>query len=263
MSSELCTDRPSRPGADSDVPHEQYTLENARLFGWNSVSGNLLPERVDLLKQYVVGTTIFDAGCGGGGFVDYLAGEGFQAVGMDKHAVFLHVARERRFRGTFVQGDLAHRLPFADRSFDTTICLDVLEHVQDDTQTIRELARVTRQRLIVAVPQEDKWMWRYRLIFYPYRDPTHRRYYTPESLRALADSIRPARVAVFGEQKILLQDLALQLLRPRSRFRILTPIYQRLYTFLVLRTYSCVLHQNLAAVIDLPSLDGASRCASA
>ena len=255
MTSGLHTDRPSGLGAESDAPQEEYTLENAKLFGWDSVSGNLLPERVDLLRQYVVGTTVLDAGCGGGAFVDYLARQGFQAVGMDKHAVFLNVARERCFRGTFVQGDLAERLPFADRSFDTTICLDVLEHVWDDTQTIRELARVTRRRLVVAVPQEDQWMWRYRLIFYPYRDPTHRRYYTPESLRALANSIRPARVEVFGEQKIHLQDLALQLLRPRSRFRILTPIYERLYTFLVLRTYSCVLHQNLAAVIDLPSPD--------
>jgi SAM-dependent methyltransferase len=259
--SELDFDRPSAPSADA--PDEGYTLENAKLFGWNSVSGNLIPERVDLLKQYVVGKTVFDAGCGGGGFVDYLVGEGYHAVGMDRHAVFLDVARERRFRGLFVQGDLAQRLPFADRSFDTTICLDVLEHVLDDTTTIRDLARVTRRRLIIAVPQEDRWMWRYRLIFYPYRDPTHRRYYTPESLRALADSIRPLRVEVFGEQKIHLQDLALQLLHPRSRFRILTPIYERLFTFLVLRTYSCDLYQNLAAVIDLAPPDAAPPCESA
>src|SRR4030095_12163156 len=250
--SALRTDSLSRSGADSDPPQGEYTLENAKLFGWDSVSGNLLPERVDLLKQYVAGRSVLDAGCGGGAVVDYLVGQGFPAVGMDKHAVFLDVARERRFKGTFVHGDLAERLPFADRSFDTTICLDVLEHVRDDTQTIRELARGARRALIIAVPQEDKWMWRYRLIFYPYRDHTHRRYYTPESLRALADSIRPGHVDVFGEQKIHLQELALQLLRPRSRFRILTPIYERLFTFLVLRTYSCVLHQTLAAVIHLP-----------
>jgi hypothetical protein len=139
----------------------------------------------------------------------------------------------------------------------------VLEHVADDAETIRELARVTRRRLVIAVPQEDKWMWRYRLIFYPYRDPTHRRYYTPESLRALADSVRPHHVEVFGEQQIHLQQLAHDLLRPRCRFRILTPIYQRLFTFLVLRAYSNVLYQNLAAVIDLRPPDSASVCTSA
>ena len=50
-----------------------YSLENARAFGWNSVSGDLLPERVELLNKYVVGRTVLDAGCGGGGFVDHLA----------------------------------------------------------------------------------------------------------------------------------------------------------------------------------------------
>ena len=233
-----------------------YSLENARLFGWNSITGDLLPERVDLLAKYVVGNSVLDAGCGGGGFVHYLAGEGLDATGLDKHGMFLDVAREQRFRGRFVQADLARPLPFADGSFDTTICLDVLEHVANDLETIRELARVTRRRLLIAVPQEDRWMWRYRLIFYPYRDPTHLRYYTPESLQALAASVGPARIDVFGEQPILLQDLALQLLHPRSRFRFLTPIYQRLYTFLVLRTFSMALHQNLAAVIDLHPRDG-------
>jgi len=242
------------------VATQGYSLENAKLFEWNSVSGYLLPERIDLLKQHVIGKTVLDAGCGGGGFVDYLVGEGFHATGVDKHDVFLQVARERRFRGTFVQADLAHRLPFADASFDTTICLDVLEHVADDTQTIRELARVTRRRLLIAVPQEDQWMWRYRLVFYAYRDPTHLRYYTPESLRALAESVRPAHLEVFGEQKIHLQDLALQLLHPRSRYPFLTPVYQRLFTFLVLRTSSSVLHQNLAAVIDLQKGEESMSC---
>lgn len=240
-----------------------YSLENAALFGWNSVSGDLLPERVELLNTYVVGDTVLDAGCGGGAFVDYLAGQGFHATGLDKHDIFLRVARERRFRGRFVQADLAQPLPFADASFDTTVCLDVLEHVVDDRQSIRELARVTRRRLLIAVPQEDQWMWRYRLIFYPYRDPTHRRYYTPESLRALATCVPARRVEVFGEQQIFLQDLALQLLHPRSRYPGMTAVYQRLFRFLVLRSSSSRLHQNLAAVIDLQPAGEEPSCVSA
>ena len=127
---------------------------------------------------------MLDAGCGGGGFVDYLARQGFEATGLDKHEIACR-RRQRQFKGRFVQADLAQRLPFADGSFDTTVRFDLLEHVADDGQTIRELARVTRRRLVLAVPQEDQWMWRCRLILYPYRDATHLRYYTPESLRAL------------------------------------------------------------------------------
>ena len=59
----------------TSAPVNGYTLENAKLFGWNSVSGELLPERVELLNKYVVGKTVLDAGCGGA-FVDYLNGHG-------------------------------------------------------------------------------------------------------------------------------------------------------------------------------------------
>ena len=86
------------------VATEGYTVENATLFQWNSVSGDLLPERVDLLKKYVIGKNVLDAGCGGGGFVDYLVGEGFQATGVDKHDIFLQVSRQRG-------GSLTPRLP--------------------------------------------------------------------------------------------------------------------------------------------------------
>jgi SAM-dependent methyltransferase len=233
------------------APTDGYSLENAARFGWSSVSGDLLPERVELLDRYVVGRTVLDAGCGGGAFVDYLARKGFDATGVDKHAVFLGVAEERGFKGRFLQADLTDRLPFPDRSFDTTICFDVLEHVADDSAAVRELARVTRRRLLVTVPQEDRWMPGYRLAFSTYRDPTHLRYYTPDSLRALAELVGPARVEVFGEQRVLVGNLARQWLKPQSRYPLLTRVYERLLTFLVLRSPPPELYMNLAAVIDL------------
>lgn len=240
--------RAPRAGQGAD---EGYSLRNAVAFGWNSISGSLIPDRVQLLEKYAVGRSVLDAGCGGGGFVDHLVEHGFEATGLDKHAMFLAVARERGFRGAFVQADLASPLPFADGSFDTTICFDVLEHVADDAQTLRELARITERRLILAVPQEDRWMPNYRLSFYPYRDPTHVRYYTPESLRALAESVCIESAQVFGEQRILLRELASDLIHPRSRYPCLSRVYQRVFDFLVARGHESTLYMNLAAVIDL------------
>ena len=120
-----------------------YSLQNAQEFGWNSLTGELLPERRWLLDTYVVGSTVLDAGCGGGGFVDYLCKRGFDATGLERHAMFLGVAAQRGFSGSFVNADLAMPLPFVDGAFDTTVCLDVLEHVSDDQAAIRELARDT------------------------------------------------------------------------------------------------------------------------
>lgn len=53
--------------------------------------------------------------------------------------------------------DLA-ALPFADAAFDTVICSHVLEHIEDDRQAMRELARVLRPRgrAIIMVPVDMK-----------------------------------------------------------------------------------------------------------
>jgi SAM-dependent methyltransferase len=237
-----------------------YSLQNAQEFGWNSLTGELLPERRWLLDTYVTGSTVLDAGCGGGGFVDYLCKRGFDATGLERHAMFLDVARQRGFSGAFVNGDLTAPLPFADGAFDTTICLDVLEHVSDDAAAVRELMRVTRRRLVVAVPHQDTWMPSYRLIFYPYRDPTHLRYYTRETLDAILQTPRASEITVFGEQPILLQHLALDQLHPESKYPGVTRIYQRVFRFLVEHAGQHQLFMNLAAVVNLRD-DGVTACA--
>jgi SAM-dependent methyltransferase len=46
------------------------------------------------------------------------------------------------------------RMPFADNSFDLVLALDVIEHVPDDLQALRELFRILRSggTLLVTVP---------------------------------------------------------------------------------------------------------------
>jgi|SRR6476646_9464441 SAM-dependent methyltransferase len=46
----------------------------------------------------------------------------------------------------------AQRLPFDDRAFDTTLCSDVLEHLDSLHRVFAELVRVTRGHLIVSLP---------------------------------------------------------------------------------------------------------------
>jgi SAM-dependent methyltransferase len=226
-----------------------YSLENAREFGWGT--GALTDERRDLLHNHVQGRTVLDAGCGVGGFVDYLTRRGFEATGLEKHDFFLAEARKIGFHGNFVRADLSSTLPFRDRAFDTTICLDVLEHVDNDVAAVRELARVTRQRLVIAVPHEDQWMSPYGLVFSPYRDPTHLRYYTPDSLGALVNGPWAAKVNVSGEYPIKFREMALQFLKPTATTPGLSPIYRKLFRFLLDRTGPPSLFMNLVAVVDL------------
>jgi SAM-dependent methyltransferase len=73
-------------------------------------------------------------------------------VGVDHSLPMLHQAqrdlgaggeRGPLQRATLVQGD-AHRLMFADGSFDAVTCLEALEFMRDPRQVVRELTRVLR-----------------------------------------------------------------------------------------------------------------------
>lgn len=53
----------------------------------------------------------------------------------------------------------AGRLPYADRSFDTVLCLDTLEHLEAAHAVFDELCRVAREHVVVALPNSWAAVW--------------------------------------------------------------------------------------------------------
>ncbi len=91
-------------------------------------------------------------------YAPYLAGRVLD-VGCDQAALRELVGRERyvgidRSPQADVQHDLQRdgRLSFADAAFDTVICTDVLEHLDNLHQVFDELVRVTKKHLLVTLP---------------------------------------------------------------------------------------------------------------
>ena len=176
---------------------------DAILYEWSSVSGVLSGERVSHLRRFLVGKKILDAGCGGGGYVAQVSSDGFNVTGVDLSETLLFGGRQRAGQGVLVLADIP-RLPFHDGAFDCTYCFDVLEHV-DDVLAIRELARVTTDRLILAVPMEDTVLEKYRITFLHRRDRSHLREYSVRSLQQLVSAIGPLDIQIFPELPVNLQ----------------------------------------------------------
>ena len=59
----------------------------------------------------------------------------------------------------FLSHDLETPLPFDDNSFDCIVCTDVLEHVERKQQLARELARVSRDGVIVSLPNTQHYSY--------------------------------------------------------------------------------------------------------
>jgi ubiquinone/menaquinone biosynthesis C-methylase UbiE len=62
--------------------------------------------------------------------------------------------KEKGLVGAFA--DVAH-LPFPDNSVDLILAIEVLEHVADPEQALREIARVGRGPVLLSVPREPIW----------------------------------------------------------------------------------------------------------
>jgi SAM-dependent methyltransferase len=96
---------------------------------------------------------ILEAGCGSGGNLGLLEGRGFVCA----FEPFDDAAGNARARhpGTQVRrGELPNVVPFEDGTFDLVAALDVLEHVQDDVNSLAALVRLAKPgaAIIVTVP---------------------------------------------------------------------------------------------------------------
>lgn len=136
------------------MDRETYETEAAveRSHWWFRVRRELLRRLVAALEpELPERATVLDVGCGTGANLDVLAARGRVIVGVDRSAIPLQLQRESgKTRRTLTQAD-ALALPFADRSFDLVLALDVLEHLRHDHQGAAELYRVCRPQGVAVI----------------------------------------------------------------------------------------------------------------
>jgi SAM-dependent methyltransferase len=123
---------------------------------------------------------ILDAGCGSGRNMVELARHG-SVTGVELSHTSVCLARARA-AGEVVEGSVL-AMPFDADSFDLAVCLDVIEHLEDDLGALRELRRVVAPggSLLVTVPAYQ-WLW-------SGHDEInhHHRRYTRSSLQRIAE----------------------------------------------------------------------------
>ena len=172
--------------------------------------------RLEMIRHFapLAGRVVLDIGCGIGTYVRKFEQRGASAFGVD-------IEFERLREGVGAQHAAPLQLaqavsecnPFPDNTFDMVLLHEVIEHVQDDRQTVAEAVRIVRPggRVIIFAPNRG-WPFETHGIFWrgqyhfgnipliPYLpDPVrntyapHVRTYSVRSIRRLADGL-PARI---------------------------------------------------------------------
>lgn len=101
-----------------------------------------------LRQQHLPGRTLLDVGCGGGFLAEEFARDGFTVTGIDPATRSLEAARKYAAENNLAidyHAGKGEALPFPDGSFDIVACCDVLEHVDDFSLVISEVARTLKQ----------------------------------------------------------------------------------------------------------------------
>jgi SAM-dependent methyltransferase len=114
------------------------------------------------------GERVLDIGCGKGTYLKFLHENGKDVIGLELDPRLSRIARNF---GEVILGDVQH-LPFREACFDTALLGDLLEHLEDDVEALKETSRVLRGNLLLSVPRVELRG----------HDPTHKRLYSQEKL---------------------------------------------------------------------------------
>lgn len=152
---------------------------------------------LELVEKHA-GHKILDIGCGHGVNCIELNNRGFHCIGIEAKEEYAREA-QKHVEAYHMR---AEKLEFPDKSFDTVIMLEVLEHLEDPHAALLETVRVARKNLILSVPNLSplEVCVGYNVIMHHFFESTHVNFFTKSMLERFLKKYFPyVQVGEFGQ----------------------------------------------------------------
>jgi SAM-dependent methyltransferase len=163
---------------------------------WFDSHPALYQSELAALKQVIPAGSGLEIGAGTGRFAAPLG----VRFGLDPA---IHMLRLAKKRGLLVVQGVGENLPFKDESFDFAQIVFVIEFVDDLVSFLREAVRTLRRNGVLIlgfIDRDSQWGQYYA------RDPSHRRYFHPPSVKEVLD--------IFGGIRLEIEEVCQTLIQP-------------------------------------------------
>jgi 2-polyprenyl-3-methyl-5-hydroxy-6-metoxy-1,4-benzoquinol methylase len=126
------------------------------------------------------GGRLLDVGCGTGDNLRYVMDPRLELHGIEYAESTSRMARRLLGDKATIQRASATAIPYPDQHFDLIMCIEVLEHIEDDSAAMKEIARVLRPggKMVLSLPYRHWFPSYFRLI-------GHFRHYTRKDVEKL------------------------------------------------------------------------------
>lgn len=146
------------------------------------------PSLVRFVRRHA-GKRVLDLGCATGNYCLHLATRGYDVHGADVNPAYVRIAASRGVDAHLITDSV----PFPDKSFDTVLLFEVIEHLADPLPVLAEARRLARSNVLITTPHSgDIDLLRVQGLLYEHiADLDHRNFFTEGSLTELLSSAFP------------------------------------------------------------------------
>lgn len=167
-------------------PDETRLFHRSDIYTSGASVSEINPDCLALIRRYLGAPpcNVLDVGCGFGGYGRALRGLGYEWLGVEVKASDCAELARLGLPHRHVDGQV---LPFDAASFDTTLCVEVLEHIAEPAPFLSEIRRVTRRQFLLSVPNVELIPYLHRHAAVPWHllEGDHKNFFTRASLRTL------------------------------------------------------------------------------